>query len=444
MADGESELEPQGASLTPDAAPPQDESAPTQPVETGGQPTPATEAAHSPPPGENDTPPKAVPRDEQGRFKQGVESDSVKDAVDRLAKPDPGKAKPAAKEPPAKATPTPKPQPTKVDPAAKAAKPDALKSDPLADLTPPDDEKAKWHPRTRERFDKVFERTREISTKLKEAEPAIAAGKEFHQLLDDYDIRQDIGFVPPEHLAGLVKVQAGVNRALIAAQQGRAPAPQDLQALTDLGSTIDSLRTQFGVQTAPSTPPAVEPFTGELPADLKELHDVYGVDEKRVRLLAALEASAKAPAKEPAKQAPPAQAAPVADQAASKPTGVDMNQIYSRRFMHELGVTGDQNPAQTMRVLLAHPATRNEVMQRFPGTTAADVPAVFDSLDPKERYEILKAAHRTTTKQVPAPRPPTPPPTQQRTHTGSAPPRKAAASGSGDAVDDAISVLARD
>jgi hypothetical protein len=101
-----------------------------------------------------------------------------------------------------------------------------------------------------------------------------------------------------------------------------------------------------------------------------------------------------------------------------------------------------------VRVLLRHPATKQEVIKRFPGLTVAEVPAVFDALDPQTRYEILKAAHTATTAKPPVPaRPSTPPPaTPTRTLTGVRPAGggNRPAVGDANAVSSAVDYLAAD
>lgn len=449
MADGESEQEPQVESLPTNAATPQGESAPAQPVDTGEQATPKAGDAPSPPPVENGS--KDKPRDERGRFAE-AESDPVQQAIAKLSKPDPGtppakaeKADPKAPKPSAKAPEQGKPgEPAK---PATAKQPDTASSTTdLTDLNPPDDEKARWHPKTRERFDKVFGTLREARTQLEELTPHAENGKQFASMLDEYGVRDDIGFVAPEHLAGVIHAQASINRAALAVQQGRNPARADIEAIASMGKVVDTIRQQFGIASAaPAADAGIKPFEGDLPADLKDLIEVYGVDEKRVRLLAALEGR-PAQAAQPAKPQAHSEAPPPAQQPApGRPEGVDMGQLYTRQWLGELREAGDQNPAQTMRVVLAHPATKAEVMRRFPGTTAADVPAIFNALEPKDRIDVMRAAHRAMTKpQVPAQSRPSnpPPPTHQRTLTGGAP-RAAAPAANGDPVAAAIAHLAR-
>jgi len=446
MPDGATEQDLPVDSLTTDVVSQPAESTPTQPVDTGEQTTPASETTHSTPPVETDTTPKVDPRprDEFGRFKpqEGDEViDSVQEAINRLAKPEPGAAA-KEKAPVGKPGPTAK-QPEAKAPTAKPATPDALTTDPLVDLTPSDAEKAHWSTKTKERFEKLLSKTKELYAQ-RETDPDFTAGKDFNSLKKEFGLDNDIGFVPKEHIAGLIQVQAAINRSLIARNQGRAPSPEDVQALGDMGQTLDQLRAQFGLQSAQSQT-AVKPFAGALPDDLKDLVEVYGIDEKRVRMLAALEAGDKPPAQQQQQQIPAQQVAPVQQQQ-PLPQGVDMQQLYSRRFLTELTTKGDENPQQTMRVLLAHPSTKTEVMRKFPGTTPADVPFVFNALDAKERYEVLTAAHTAMTKQtkVPVRSITPPPPTTNRTLTGTATPRKAAPDANGDPVAAAIAFMARE
>ena len=442
MPQASTEQEPQAESLPANAEATQVESAPTQPVDTGEQTTPAPASDATSPPEVTGQPKDDRPRDEQGRFapKQPETSpaDPVQEAIAKLARPE--KAKPASTPAPAG-----KPAPEAKPATAKPTQDATTTSTPVDDLDAPEAERAAWKQHTRERFDKVLTTLRTEREARAAETPFVQKGKEFDGLLTEYGLQEDVGFVPKEHIAGLISVQASVNRGLIALQQGRIPAPKDREALATFGQTVDQLRAQFGVQTATPQAQAPVPFAGELPADLKDLVEVYGIDEKRVRLLAALEAKAPAAAQAPTQQPPQPTQAPAAPQAPAKPEGVDMDALYGRRLMAEISAAGDQNAAQTMRVLLAHPATKNEVMRKFPGTTPADVPAVFNAMDPRDRYEVLKAAHAGMTKQVPARPSSTPPPaTTNRSVSTTATPRRAAPDANSDPVAAAIAFMARE
>jgi hypothetical protein len=424
---------------------------PTQPVDTGAAPTDAAPAP-STPHGE-ETPKDDRPRDEQGRFAAGdskpSKPDPIKAAIDRLAKPA-TQAKPDAAKPPA-GTPTQAAQKPKEAPKAPEAKPtdEALKSRTNDDLDAPPEEKAAWRPATKERFDKVLAAARTSREELEKAKPDIEIGRGYNQLVEDFDLREDIGFVPPEHFAGVVKAQAAVNRSLLALEQGRQPAPQDLATVKALSESIGRISASIGIAAPTPAAAEVKPFEGELTSDMRDLVEVYGYDEKRVRLLAALEGKTSQAAPQ-AKVNPPAPqpATTPAPAPQERPSGVDMVQLYGRKLMSDLTALGVQNPGEQVRVLLRHPATKQEVIKRFPGLTVAEVPAVFDALDPQTRYEILKAAHTATTAKPPVPaRPSTPPPaTPTRTLTGVRPAGggNRPAVGDANAVSSAVDYLAAD
>jgi hypothetical protein len=421
---------------------------PSQPDASGAAVDRLASSDPPPPPGDAPPPRDEPSRDDSGRFAPKTDAepsppDPIKAAIDRLAKkPNPEAAKQPAGTP-AKAAPKPL---DGAKPPATQATDEALKT-PTDDLDAPPEEKAAWRQHTKDRFEKVLSAARTHRQELADAKPDIESGRGYNQILEDFDLKQDIGFVPPEHFAGVVKAQAAVNRALIAMNQGRSPAPQDVETFTALASNIDTLRTKLGIASTstPAPAPQLAPFTGQLPGDMQDLVDVYGIPEERVRILAALEASGK--------QAPPATAQPTAppvqvQQPPAQParqSGVDMDQLYGRKLLSEMSASGVQNPTEQMRVLLRHPATKQEVVRRFPGVTVAEVPQVFDALDAATRYEILKAAHTATTaKPVPA-RPSQPPPaaTTQRTLTATRNgPGATQGPGSASAVDDAINLLA--
>lgn len=421
------------------------------PVETGT--TSAPPAAQEPPPPAPEAsaePPKQTeqPRDERGRFlpkppAEPPSDDPVEKALSKLSRPEP------PPKPPTEA----KPAEAKPQEAAKAdGKTDTLTKDPLADLDAPAEEKAQWRQQTRERFDKLLQRTRALHEEYEQAKPYITIGREMSDVLEKFNLHQDVGFVPPDHLAGLIRAQAAVNRSLIAMSQRRQPDPVDLQIVSELGQQVDRIRQQFNL--APSgfaTPEAIKPFEGELPEEFQDLIDVYGFDEARVRRWAALEQAAKQQASQAAGKpsAAPAAQPTAAPPSEAVPTGVDMERLYAQRLMRDLSASGVANPSEMVRVLLQHPVTKQEVMRRYPGVTIQDVPRIFDSLEPSTRYEILKAAHRMVANQLtrppsPSPTPP-PPPTNQRGLPANATPARAAGNGQSlDPVQAAIARLARE
>jgi hypothetical protein len=418
----------------------------TQPVDTGTE----TDQNHAPAPStpsEDAAPQGDRPRDDAGRFAPKSDKpaapDPVKAAIDKLSRPDPASTdapKPSGK---TAAVPTKQQGQPAVEPTDKA-----LKTRIHDDLDAPPELRAQMKKDTAERFDRVLTAARTARAELEQIAPYVERGKEYVGVIKEFELDQDLGFVPKEHFAGVVKAQAAVNRSLLALQQGRAPLPQDLETVTHLGLSVDAIRSQLGVTTGPAPSAAVTPFTGELPADLRDLVDVYGVDEKTVRKLAAIQA---AEAGTPPAQPPPRVAAPAQPQqqpAPQPPRQPSADQVrertYTQKFLTELTTEGVISPQQHLRELLSSPQTRQEVITRFPGINVADIPVVFDSLEPSLRYEILKAAHKALTgTSVPARSATPPPPTTQRGVPVTAATRGKAAPSGKDAVEHAIGVLSR-
>jgi hypothetical protein len=400
----------------PEASPPREETTPA----------PSADAEAAPKEGDR-------PRDEQGRFapdaKAKAPPDPVQDAMDRLARPADKKAPQKPQAPAAKA------EPPKAD---EPAKPGQREPSPQKDLTP--EEIAALKPKTRERIETITRENAEFRRKLAdlESKPADPVVGEFSSIIKEHDLQGDLGFVPPEHLAGIVRVQAALNRAAIATQQGRRPAAGDLQVIAQVHEQVNGYAKAYGLA-PPATSTAIEPVKGPLPQDLADMVEIYGVPEHEARLLAAIRAS-KAPASAPTTPPPAATQQPAGQPAAE---GVDMDQIYTGRLVSALvqdGVHKDHLKAH-MIALGDHQA--REVLRRFPTVPQERVGEVFNALPAAERYEITLAAHRAFRAARPNPTPPAaPPPTRSGITAGQAPRRSGNAS-SGDFVQDAIARLSR-
>lgn len=409
---------------------------------------PAPEATTTPPVEPEATPPSETPRDDRGRFAPKDEAasnpDPVEAAMDRLARgkdapkaPDPAKA-PAKPTPPGKA-------PEKAlaappgKPASEPGQQAPTKEDPFAGL-PLTELKAK----TRERIETLSKRAIEAETKLSQVQDDPIAS-DFAKATKEYGLDADLGFVPPENLASLVKVQAAINRAHLAIQQGRRPAQADLQAVSMLHGQVNTLATQFGAAQPPKQQdhvPPISPMQGQLPPELEDLITVYGLPEADVRMLAAIKAQGARPqGKQPAPTSnePPASQAPEQPQ---RPEGVDMDALYAQRLAGDM--IRDGVPAKSLKshMTAIQSFMVQEVQKRFPFVEASRVPQVFDQLDPKERYDITLTAHRTARGKVASPTPSTPPPPTRTAHSGAFP-RRTAPAVSDDPVDDAVNRLAR-
>lgn len=414
------------------------------PVDTGAASDQTTAPAPSTAP-EDAAPKGDRPRDDAGRFAlkddKPAAPDPVQEAIDKLGRKD--QPRPDPSKPPGKAEATPPKQP--VQPAGE--QPDkALKTRTHDDLDAPPELRAQMRKDTAERFDRVLSAARTARAELEQLTPFAERGKEYVGVIEEFGLAQDLGFVPKEHFAGVVKAQAAVNRSLLALQQGRAPSPQDVESVTMLGQSVDAIRAQLGLAKAPSAPkPAASSLTGELPAKFKDLIEVYGVDETLVRKLAALEAGTG----DTPIAASPVAAQPLPAQPSQQPQWQQdpadvREQVYTRKLLTEFTTEGVLTPQKHMRELVNSPQTRQEVINRFPGIPVADIPVVFNAVEPSVRYEILKAAHKALTgTSVPARSATPPPPTTQRGVPVTAASRGKVDLAGKDAVDHAIGFLGR-
>ena len=212
---------------------------------------------------------------------------------------------------------------------------------------------------------------------------------DFATMVKEHALADDLAWVPAQHLAGITKVQAAINRAVVARSQGRDPADADLQAVQALYQQVDQIAEQFGVKPAAApAAPQITPLTGDLPDGYKDLVQVYGLPEKQVRLLAAIEAREKAP---PA--APPA-SAPAAQPPTPRAKGVDLEGLYVGRRDEALAADGVPRERVRAHLQLITPQILAETRRRFPTVEAGREAAMYNALPPKEQFEITMEAHR--------------------------------------------------
>lgn len=412
---------------------PQADNGPVQDSTPAGDTTPAPSADAEPPPGGEATP------------------DPVQDAIARLAKPE---AK-ATDEPPAEGTERPRDEqgrfaPKKDEPAKpEAAKPEVKPAEkPVVPKTEAEENPLKGfsdaevrslNSKTTQRIKELHARAKAAEAKAAEVPAADPLTNDWREIRKAHNIDEDLTFVPPEHLAGVVKIQAAINRAAIAASQHRQPAPADLQAVQHLYAKSAELAKQFGVLPPQPQQAPLEPFKGDLPADKQELVSLYGIPEKHVRLLAAIEARETAPV-------PPAPAAPAQAASQAPPgVGIDMDALYQSRRDAELMRSGITVDKIAVHLALIEPQMVEEVRRIYPAAAGREG-MVFNRLPPKERMEITLAAHRAFSGPAPAPRPTMPAPTRAPVRgqsAGGTPRRPAPQPSGGDPVQDAISRLAR-
>jgi hypothetical protein len=370
----ESSNPPALAASSGNDAPPAQTNPPTPPVEGT-----ATDALKEPP----------VPtRDENGKFAKAPAAppDPVAAAIAKLTGDKP--AQPAAP----KAPEAPKAAGAPPGPAV-----DNLTSDPLHDFN--DAQKAALRGKTHERVQELHGRWRASERRYEEIAPYVESAKEFQGIVQEHGVAQDIGYVAPDHLATDIKHRAAINRSLLALQNGRQPSAQDLGLVQAFGAQADQLRQRLGIQAPAAAPAPLQPFQGELPRELQELITVYDLPEADVRLLAAargLKAPAAAAPPAPAPAAVPPSAPPAPQQA---DPAAQSDALYARRLVAELAGQGVTDAHGRVAELLRSPATQREVLRRFPGLTAEEVPRVFDTVfDARERYDVLMSVHRMLTK----------------------------------------------
>lgn len=373
----------------------------------------------------------AQPRDDQGRF---TAAEQAAAAI----------AKAAGKPAPAKPATPPAAAPAAAKPAAPAATPTpGVDTDPYHGFD--DREKAALNGRTKARIEELNQRWRSAEAERSKLAAAGSQPDEFTELVKQHQLENDVGFVPADHLAGLMRAQAAIVRSQIAAQQGRRPAAGDLQAASKFFETIDAVRGQLGLAKPAPTAAEIQPFKGDLPKEAAELVEIYGLPEADVRLLVALKArqagTAVAGGPPTARPAAPVQAPPMT---APQGEGVDMDRLYGQRFIADLTREGVQPAMVKAHFQMLLPLAAAITQTRFPGVSAERVAAVFDALPPQERYNILVEAQRDyRAKSTPQVRPSTPPPPASPPGLNGSAPRRSAPAANGDPVAAAVAFLAR-
>lgn len=376
----------------------------------------------------------AQPRDDQGRFT------AAEQAAAAIAKAAGKPATPAKPATPGAAAPA----------AAKPAAP-AAPSTPGVDTDPyhgfDDRDRAALSGRTKARIEELNQRWRSAEAERAKLAQAGSQPDEFAELVQQHKLENDVGFVPADHLAGLMRAQAAIVRSQIAMQQGRNPAAGDVQAASRFFDTIDAVRGQLGLNKPAPTAAEIQPFKGDLPSDAKDLVEVYGLPEADVRLLVALKARQAGAAMgggSSARPAAPPQAPPAPHSLPpQRGEGVDMDALYGQRFVADLTREGVQ-PAMVrahFQVLLPIAATITQ--QRFPGVPVDRVAAVFDALPPQERFNILTEAQKVYRAKSTPVRPSTPPPPASPPGLNGSAPRRTAPAANGDPVAAAVAFLAR-
>lgn len=445
MADGSQGQDSVVVSPATQVEPSIDQNVQTAPADTGAPQIDTANPTSPAPPAEGTTkaPPADIPRDDRGRFAEEAKAkppDPVQALADRLV----AKA-PTPEKPNPSATPAPK-DATKAaagkQPEAKGA-PDQQKQgdDPFNGMTPETLRTIKQETKTR--IETLHRRARTSEVLVEELKPLAEDAKAMREIFEKHEVGpEDLSYVPGDHLAGLVKSQAAVNRIQLAVQQGRRPAAADLAVARTLYSNVADLAKDFGF--APEEPPAepaLAPFQGQLAKADADLITVYGLPEEDVRLLVAARAKLAATKPvEPARKAPAE--TPMANIPKDAPEGVDEGRIARGEFVREL-LLKDHIPKEelTAHTLVLIERARGMLAKKYPELGPAQVADVFNNMPEVSRINLLRQMHRagTPTVQKPPVQPTLPPPTQTRAPIQR--PGQQSAGSSGDPLDELRSRL---
>lgn len=339
--------------------------------------------------------------------------DPVAEAINLLSRPRPGeevKSKPSNDDP--DSTTTPRTPDGKFAPKVEQTGPPATNTgidDPLAGLDENTRRAIGNRGKVREFVDSLNAKIKDRDVQIKNVEQFATDGKQFNELIDNFGVRDDVGWVPPEHMAGLIRAQASVNRALDNLRRGQQPTTQDMQQVNALGASVDAIRQSLGVPVAKAES-EITPFAGKLPEHLHDLVSVYGIPESQVRLLAAIEArtaqAAKAPVSAPAPVHPQLETSAVApaQPVRTQPTApTEVENAYMRRLTLGLSKEGINVEAAPKYISQLIEGARPKVREMF-GVGDAQVPRLFNAMSASERYNLLLEVHRDAqAKQRPVP-----------------------------------------
>lgn len=357
--------------------------------------------------------------------------DQLEDALNLLSKPEDRTDKEPSAQPPAQR------DGKAPEPKKDANTTAATQDDAYAGFT--DEEKRAIHlkPKTKDRIEKLYGRARDAETRLQALELVKGPAVDIADTLRAAKVEGELGYVAPQQMVALTVAQAALNRVVIARKAGTAPAARDVQVAKQFFGRIKDMAREVGEQ-IPG-----DDFTGEVPKDIKDLHEVYGVlDAEEVKAIAALRARKAAPPTAPTKGAePPAQpeavnperiASEAADQAWIEAT---LNQL------HEDGV--EPAKVQTYYETNLVPRMHKFIAEKIPG---ANPETVMDQLTSKAKHQLVVMAHRAERAST------SPPPAARKetaanrgrplTSTGTTP-RSPAPSKGDDHVGSAIDYLAR-
>jgi len=416
---------------------------PSLPSASGGAGTPANPPADPPP--QQDPPPAAsdgqpgaspAPADTPPKKDEPAANDQLEDALNLLSKPE-DRVEPAKGAQP----------PSQTDGKAPAAKPDekppaASQDDAYAGFTEDEKRAIQLKPKTKERIEKLYGRAREAEQRAQALELVKGPANDITEALKAHKAESELGYVQPRQMVALTVAQAAINRVALARQSGSAPAPQDVATAKQFFTNVRAAAKVVGEQIEEGE------FTGEIPKDIKDLQEVYGVlDADEAKVLAGHRArKAASPPPQPKGKAPAATVAP--PQGEVNPEAIaaqvaDQTWIEATlNTLHEDGIEPAKTQAYYEQNLV--PRMHKYLAEKVP---QADPDVVLSQLTPKAKHQLVVMAHkaeRSASTPPPASRQQAPAP-RSRPLTGMGTSARIPAPGKGDDhVSSAVDYLARD
>lgn len=409
-----------------------------QPAPAEPTPQPAPQDAEQAKPGSEAAPTAPPPKAEKPDAKP-VKRSPVEEAIDRLATDAPKtEAKPAETDEP---TGDEEPQATAEDKAADHQEPPGRARDELfKDWSPSELKNTKGS---------VKERFRELHKQVAEHQPYVELGRDWETFVEKSGLDGDLQILDQKQMAWAMKSQAAILRAVEAVSSGHQPTADDLALLGDIRKGIGMVDERLGIASTAADPTAVlaelQQFKGEIPDELQQLADTYGLLNKdEVALLAAMRAmkagswkpSAAKPAAPALKSAPaPAPKEERPAPRAASPAAVPLYRQQLNQRIDALGVDAAQRPAWVQTNLV--PVINQVLKEAYPDQPAREV---YQSLTPREQHDLhIEAMERLQSAKSALPPKPRPPAHKPLTHQGNA---GAPASAGGSPVNAAIARLA--
>lgn len=223
-------------------------------------------------------------------------------------------------------------------------------------------------------------------------------GKELADVFTSEGVFEDFKQVDDDQLAGVVRIQAALNRAEHAATKGGKPSEADVAVISKAIESLEAIAGKAGI----SRSGVPDPITGDLPDRWADLVDSGMVSEDEARLFAAVE-KAKA-GKGAAKASTPARVEPTATEQPAKTErrvpepqqqrAPEVNadehvaRNLTREHLVEQGIPAEQVSEHYKKNLL--PIILGDLVRPVPGKDQAQT---FLAMTPMAQHVVVEKAH---------------------------------------------------